>query len=156
MSSGLPSRQGPRISTALDSGPFKTHVDAIVGYYYTFDSYCDLSSVGLGGTSLDRPIAPNDAGESATPSITFYGTQWCGDCHRSRRLLDRLSVPYAYVDVNADPDAAVIVRAINGGYQSVPTITLGSGGPVLVEPSDRELQAALSDAGFLAVARNGA
>ena len=83
--------------------------------------------------------------------ITLYGTTWCGDCHRSRRLLDRLAVPYRYVDVNADPDAAAWVRANNRGHQSVPTIELGAGGPILVEPTDRQLRAALSETGFLAV-----
>lgn len=89
-------------------------------------------------------------------SITFYGAKWCGDCHRSRRLLDRLGVPYAYVDVNADPAGAAWVRANSRGNESVPTILLGRGGPILVEPSDRELQTALSEAGFLVNERSDA
>ena len=103
-----------------------------------------------------QPLAAATPDATETPRITFYGTRWCGDCHRSRHLLDRLGVPYAYVDLNADPDAAEWVRANSRGHASVPTIVLGAQGPILVEPSDRELHAALTDAGFLTVETNGA
>ena len=99
-----------------------------------------------------RPAATS--GDPAS-RITLYGTAWCGDCHRSRRLLDHLEVPYLYVDINVDDDAAAWVRANSRGHTSVPTIELGAGGPILVEPSDRELQAALSEAGFLVVSQSG-
>lgn len=88
--------------------------------------------------------------------ITFYGTTWCGDCHRSRRLLDRLGVGYTFVDTDADQTAADFIRSVNRGQARVPTILLGAGGPILVEPSDRELQAALNDAGLLAVGHDEA
>ena len=110
----------------------------------------------VGRAAMSQRSAMNDVAANAAPSVVLYGTQWCGDCHRSRRLLDRLGVPYTYVDVNADPDAADWVRANNRGFQSVPTIALGSEGPILVEPSDQELHAALNDAGFLAAQTNGA
>ncbi len=105
---------------------------------------------------MSQPLAGTMSDTAATPRITLYGTRWCGDCHRSRRLLDRLGVSYEYVDLNADPDAADWVRANSRGYASVPTILLGADGPILVEPSDRELHAALSAAGFLAVEAEGA
>ncbi|HUF39336.1 MAG TPA: mycoredoxin [Anaerolineales bacterium] len=72
--------------------------------------------------------------------IILYGTTWCGDCHRSRRLLDRHSIPYTWIDVDRDPEAKAYVVSANGGRQIVPTI-LFPDGSILVEPSDSELAA---------------
>jgi mycoredoxin len=70
--------------------------------------------------------------------IIMYGTNWCGDCHRSRRLLDRHEIPYTWIDVDRDPEAKAYVKSVNRGIQVVPTI-LFADGSILVEPSDREL-----------------
>ncbi|MBI4198018.1 MAG: NrdH-redoxin [Chloroflexi bacterium] len=67
--------------------------------------------------------------------IRVYGTRWCGDCHRSRRLLDKHHVPYAWIDIEKDAEAQRMVKEINGGYMSVPTIIFEDG-TVLAEPSD--------------------
>jgi len=77
--------------------------------------------------------------ESA-PAILMYGTGWCGDCHRSRALLDGAGVAYTYIDVDEDEAAAAIVRGIQNGGRSVPTIVFADG-TVLIEPSDPELAA---------------
>ncbi len=71
----------------------------------------------------------------------MLGTTWCGDCARSRRLLDRLEVPYQWIDIEADDDAAAEVERLNDGHRVVPTILLEDG-RVLVEPSDADLSAA--------------
>jgi glutaredoxin-like protein len=70
--------------------------------------------------------------------IIMYGTMWCGDCHRSRRLLDRHAIAYTWIDVDRDPDAKAYVVSVNHGRQVVPTI-LFPDGSILIEPSDREL-----------------
>jgi len=80
--------------------------------------------------------------------ITVYGAGWCGDTRRSRALLDQIGIPYAYVDVDEDESAAAWVAAHNGGRPRLPTIVVGAGGPILAEPSDPELTAALRDAGL--------
>lgn len=72
--------------------------------------------------------------------IIMYGTTWCGDCHRSRRLLDRHQVAYTWIDIDRDPEAKAYVKTLNGGIQVVPTI-LFPDGSILVEPSDPELAA---------------
>jgi mycoredoxin len=79
----------------------------------------------------------------ANEPITVYATTWCGDCHRAKRVLDRLGVSYTWIDVDQDPGAAAEVIKINRGYRSVPTI-LFPDGSVLVEPSDPELEAKLA------------
>ena len=76
------------------------------------------------------------------PRITMYSTTWCGDCRRSKRLLDRHGVPYEEINIEQSPDAAREVMRLNNGYRSVPTIVIEDG-PVLKEPSDRELAQAL-------------
>jgi mycoredoxin len=64
-----------------------------------------------------------------------------------RRYLDRMGIPYRYVDMDADPGAAQQVRWWTGGDASHPTVYIG--GEVLVEPTLGELEWALSRAGVL-------
>ena len=76
--------------------------------------------------------------------ITVYGTTWCGDCHRAKRVLDERGVSYTWIDVDADRAAQAVVLRLNGGLRSVPTIVFPDG-TVLVEPSNRELWARLEE-----------
>ncbi|MBU6243546.1 MAG: mycoredoxin [Acidobacteria bacterium] len=74
--------------------------------------------------------------------ITMYSADWCGDCRRSKRLLDSLNVEYSVIDVDADEAAAAKVIEINGGMRSIPVIMF-SDGTHLTEPSDIDLKAKL-------------
>ena len=74
--------------------------------------------------------------------LTVYGTSWCPDCVRSKRFLNDNNIEYSWIDIEKNPDSADIVRHLNKGLQSVPTIVLPSG-KVLVEPSNIELKEAL-------------
>lgn len=70
--------------------------------------------------------------------IDLYGADWCSDCRRSKALLDRLGVSYAYLEV--DKDDALRERAIEiAEAQSIPVIVFPDG-THLVEPSDSELR----------------
>jgi len=75
-------------------------------------------------------------------SITIYSADWCGDCVRSKRLLDSLEVSYELIDVESVPGASEKVIEINGGKRSIPVI-LFPDGTHLTEPSDIELKAKL-------------
>ena len=80
---------------------------------------------------------------SQPPShIVVYATPYCGDTRRARRVLDELQMPYEFVDIRQDPQAARLVEEINQGYRSSPTIVFPDGS-VLVEPSDGALRAKL-------------
>ena len=79
---------------------------------------------------------------STKQTVMFYGTKWCPDCHRSRKILRERQIPHEYVDINRDPEARAYVESVNNGNRSVPTI-LFPDGDVLVEPSNRELSAKL-------------
>lgn len=72
----------------------------------------------------------------------MYSADWCGDCRRSKRLMDELNVAYTIIDVESDPKAAEKVMEINGGAQSIPVIVF-SDGTHLTEPSDNALKAKL-------------
>jgi mycoredoxin len=75
--------------------------------------------------------------------IVVYSTEWCADCRRARRVLDRHGARYRWVDVDDDPEAADKVIRINHGLRVVPTI-LFPDGTILTEPSDAELAAKLA------------
>lgn len=72
------------------------------------------------------------------PEITVYGTNWCPDCGRAKRILDERQIPYRWVDIDNDRGGEIFVIHTNRGYCSVPTIVF-SDGSVLVEPSNAEL-----------------
>jgi len=69
----------------------------------------------------------------------MLGADWCGDCRRSKALLERLGVAYEFVDLESEPDRYAEVEAISGG-QSIPTILFPEGDH-LVEPDDATLEA---------------
>ena len=72
-------------------------------------------------------------------TITMYGADWCGDCRRSKRLLDGMGVDYDYIDVERDETAADKARAISG-RTNIPVV-LFADGTHFTEPSDAELRA---------------
>ncbi len=81
--------------------------------------------------------------ESTTAAtITMYGADWCIDCRRAKAVLDAEGVDYAYIDLEAVPEAADAARAISG-RTNIPVIVLPDGSH-LVEPSDAELRARLA------------
>jgi mycoredoxin len=74
--------------------------------------------------------------------ITLYGTRWCFDSRRSRRVLDRHNIPYTYIDIDENLEGRRFVEQVNRGFRSVPTIVFPDGS-ILVEPSDEVLRARL-------------
>ncbi len=72
----------------------------------------------------------------------MYSADWCGDCRRSKRLLEELNVEYTIIDVDADLSAADKVIEINGGNKSIPVLVFKDG-THLTEPSDNDLKAKL-------------
>jgi mycoredoxin len=74
--------------------------------------------------------------------IKVYAANWCGDCRRTRRFLDRHKIPYEWINIDKDPQGEQFVLTTNRGMRSVPTIVFPDGS-ILVEPSDTELAAKL-------------
>jgi mycoredoxin len=77
-------------------------------------------------------------------NVTVYGTDWCGDCRRTKRWLESSGVEWAWIDRDADPGVRAMLA--DAGYLAIPVVVL-PGGRVLVEPSDEALATALAPAG---------
>ena len=60
-------------------------------------------------------------------TFTMYTTPWCGYCHRLQSQLDREGIRYDVVDIEQQPDAALIVESANNGNQTVPTLVFTDG-----------------------------
>jgi glutaredoxin-like protein len=71
--------------------------------------------------------------------IILYGTTWCGESRRAKRLMDENQITYQWVDIDSDMEARKYVESVNRGFRSVPTI-LFPDGSLLVEPSTSELK----------------
>ncbi|GAB3383595.1 glutaredoxin domain-containing protein [Amycolatopsis echigonensis] len=76
--------------------------------------------------------------------VVVYWRPGCVFCARLRRQLDRAGVPYRPVNIWEDPAAAETVRSIARGDETVPTVVVGGQG--LVNPSVRQVQAAMREA----------
>lgn len=77
----------------------------------------------------------------------MYGAAWCGDCRRSKALLDSQGVDYDYVDLEETPEAADIAQKI-AGRKNIPVISFPDGS-FQVEPSDADLTGKLEELGAL-------
>jgi len=82
-----------------------------------------------------------------TKSITVYGHPACPGVGPVRALLGQSKVAYTYVNIRQDPAAAAIVRAVNNGNESVPTLVFPDDS-TLTEPSATELKKKLESLGY--------
>lgn len=80
------------------------------------------------------------------PIQMFARERYCPDVARTRRRLTELGIPWSERDVEADETAAAELRKLTG-RGSLPAVLIGD--RVLVEPSNRELDAALEAAGYV-------
>lgn len=75
-------------------------------------------------------------------TIIFYGATVCGDCKRSLAYLHKHNIPFHYINIDEVKGAADIVKEMNHGFASTPTIIFPDG-QILVEPTDQELAKAV-------------
>jgi glutaredoxin-related protein len=69
--------------------------------------------------------------------VKLYGAPWCGDCVRSKALLERLQVDYDYLDVDQDDankDKAIEIMSFC--YTNLKSFTLGFKSPNMEFPSE--------------------
>ena len=59
--------------------------------------------------------------------VTMYSTVWCGYCQRLKAQMTREGITSTEIDIEADPEAAAFVETVNGGNQTVPTVTFADG-----------------------------
>ncbi|NYG60499.1 mycoredoxin [Nocardioides daedukensis] len=79
-------------------------------------------------------------------AFTMYTTPWCGYCHRLKSQLDREGISYEIVDIEQQPDAALLVEQANGGNQTVPTLVY-SDGSAQTNPSLAQVKAKIAELG---------
>jgi len=78
-----------------------------------------------------------------TAALTMYTTSWCGYCFRLKKVLKSEGIPFAEVDIEADPTAADFVMSVNGGNQTVPTLKFADGS-TLTNPNGAQVKAKLA------------
>ena len=74
-----------------------------------------------------------------------YWRPGCGFCVALKLRLRLGGVPFDAVNIHEDPEAAAVVRSVNGGDELVPTVKVGS--TYLSNPSPKQVKAALAAAG---------
>jgi len=70
--------------------------------------------------------------------ITMYGTTWCGDTIRAKKLFDEYQIDYEWINIDKNVEGTKRVKDINNGNKSVPTIIFQDG-TILVEPDKETL-----------------
>ncbi len=80
--------------------------------------------------------------DTATPTITMYGADWCRDCRRTEALLNDLGVEWTKIDVEASAEAAAEAQSISG-RMNIPVVVFPDGSH-LVEPSDAAVREKLA------------
>ena len=83
------------------------------------------------------PPPPTESGDA--PSVTIYSTAWCGYCQRLKAQFSRAGITWHEVDIEHDATAAQVVREVNNGSETVPTIVF-SDGTALSNPSLKQVQ----------------
>jgi len=70
--------------------------------------------------------------------IRVAGTTWSPTTHEAKDFLARNQVPYRFLDIERDPEAASLVEAATGGAGTVPVVFFPNG-TTLVSPDRRAL-----------------
>ena len=76
--------------------------------------------------------------ERPSNPIVVYGTTWCMDCTRAKRILQQRALPFEWVDIEADEAGWLFVAQTNRGMMSVPVLRFPDES-LLVEPSNAQL-----------------
>lgn len=77
----------------------------------------------------------------------MYGTHWCPDCNRAKKVFERMDCPYDFIDIDQDEQSKDLVLSLNDGFCSVPTIILQDG-TTLTEPDSYTLEQKLLQLGY--------
>jgi len=61
------------------------------------------------------------------PLMTVYGAPWCPHCKRVKKFLAAHRVRYAYVDIDAEPEAVERLKQMQDGGQIIPMVVYPDG-----------------------------
>lgn len=80
--------------------------------------------------------------------IKVYTTSWSADCEKAKKFLDEEGIFYDEIDIEASPEAALLVEQANGGRRVVPTFEI-EGNVFSLKPFDwKKLQEELDRLGL--------
>lgn len=102
----------------------------------------DASAARPTGVTVTTPAA---AESDVSQPFTVYSTPWCGYCTRLKKQLTREGVTFAEVDIEQNPDAEQLVKKVNGGNATVPTLVFADGS-AMTNPSLRDVLAKVREA----------
>lgn len=74
--------------------------------------------------------------------VRIFGTTWSPATYETKSFLARNEVPYLFLDIDRDSDAATLAQSLGGGRTDLPIIALEDDS-VLVQPTAAELAAAV-------------
>ena len=92
--------------------------------------------------------APADS--AAVGEITVYSRPGCPYCTTLKMGLKRTHTPFREVNIWSDPEAAMFVRSVANGNETVPTVTIGD--VSLVNPSAGTVRRLAEEAGLVVAA----
>jgi mycoredoxin len=105
---------------------------------------------GVSGDPTDSAAADDDG----AGGVTVYWRPGCPFCMSLKAGLRRSHVPFRQVNIWSDPQAAMFVRSVAGGNETVPTVTVGD--VALVNPPAGTVKQLAVDAGLMdATTRRG-
>jgi mycoredoxin len=98
--------------------------------------------VSLVDRLLRRPAATwADAERAGHAGVWIYHRPGCPFCVALRMGLGRRGAQARWIDIWQDPEAAVFVRTVNGGNETVPTVVVD--GTAMTNPPPARVRAAL-------------
>ena len=68
----------------------------------------------------------------------IFGTDWCGDCKRTKKFLEEYKILYEWKDIDIDDQAREEAIKLNKGKPKVPTIVF-SDDTILIEPKNNQI-----------------
>ena len=80
--------------------------------------------------------------------LDFYTTDWCGDCVRSKALLNKYNIHFNEINVDINEEANEYIKSLQVNQRRIPTIVFEDG-TFLVEPSDVELENKLKELDYI-------
>lgn len=85
-----------------------------------------------------------DSQTTSTPHLELWSASWCGDCRRTKHLLDAFKLQYIDHDVDQDPQSATTVEDMNEKIRgtrmgSIPVLRFLDDETYMIEPSNEEM-----------------
>lgn len=75
--------------------------------------------------SQEEALALAEGEGLAEESLLVYGTTWCPDCRRAKRILEEAGTRFHEINLDQDPKSEALVLARSGGRRVVPTLLVG-------------------------------